>query len=698
MSFSFYITTWNNDPYNQIQDMINKSVLKPNSCVILAFASFNFSSTDYIPGIGNLNLDDLKKLTSLVHSNGAHISLSIGGATYPFYNSDLYNRPGDLANNINILLNKCEFDGVDFDIEDPSNVPAEFATNAASLINTLKGLNPNLNITLTTAAQAWSSTNYQQNLLNLTIGNLDAWQPMEYDLWIDPSSDYYNQIIFDINYYKNVWKVNPNKMIIGLMPGNDDMNHILTLQHALNITSFAKSNNLQGVMIWTANTDSKGCDGNAPYAYSMGIQSCLKKRKLESNAPPPPPFPPTSPELTIDEIKKIKYNFEKLYDLNAAVYFQENVVINDVFSRLRGSSSLQPPDPKSTSWVNIVDSVLGLLVVVSEGNPAVEIIAIITIGTINYLTENTNNPAIAGNKDLMLDVDCSNITGRLEKTYNATNMYHSYMHDDPNTYRDQPFTYNAPSGAKTYTIRDLINIDIPVKESVPFTRYVQLNCRQFRQQITIPEMIKLQFWDIYFVEDNQKDFGYCIEPSRIAYLTNQRSRDFNKENVGVGCRIFANDEIWHYHSDYAHAEGFGNNNDDLNASYLNAMKTFIHQFPAAIVSNWTITNKKCYSFRWYIMEGYDKVGNGSIHYYIANGEFMKWLFIDDGAGNVVNTEGVIYRHDIIRSGVFGYGSYIPADTVVDSGEQIVLSFNEHKFLYPGCNENITTNRVYTEDF
>ena len=30
-------------------------------------------------------------------------------------------------------------------------------------------------------------------------------------------------------------------------------------------------------MIWTANNDSKGCDGNAPYAYSLGIQSMLNK-------------------------------------------------------------------------------------------------------------------------------------------------------------------------------------------------------------------------------------------------------------------------------------------------------------------------------------------------------------------------------------------------------------------------------------
>lgn len=284
MIYSTYITTWDSNPYNQVQDMINKSVLKPNTRVILAFASFNFSSTDYVPGIGNQTLSDLSKLTNLVHSANAKISLSIGGATYPFYGSDLYDRPGDLATNINILLNKCGFDGVDFDIEDPSSVPANFATNAASLINTLKNINPNLNITLTTAAQAWSSNNYQQTLLNLTIGNLSAWQPMEYDLWIDPSSDYYGQIQWDINYYLTNWKVNSSKIILGLMPGLDDTKRDLTLQSALNLTSFAKSSGLQGVMTWTANVDSKGCDGNAPYGYSLGIQSMLNKSKSHKKA------------------------------------------------------------------------------------------------------------------------------------------------------------------------------------------------------------------------------------------------------------------------------------------------------------------------------------------------------------------------------------------------------------------------------
>ena len=276
MSYSTYITSWDKNPYDQVQDMLNNNVIKPNTRVILAFASFNFSSTEYIPGLNNLSIDDLIKLTSLVHSNNAKISLSIGGATYLFYDSDLYSRPGDLANNINIMLNKCNFDGVDFDIEDSStNVPSDFSNTAASLINTLRSLNSNLNITLTTPAQAWAATNYQQSLLNMTIGNINAWQPMECDLWIDPILDYYTQIQYDINYYINSWCVNPNKIILGLMPGKNDLNQDLTLENALNLTTFAKNSQLQGVMTWDANIDSKGVDSNAPYAYSLGIESIL---------------------------------------------------------------------------------------------------------------------------------------------------------------------------------------------------------------------------------------------------------------------------------------------------------------------------------------------------------------------------------------------------------------------------------------
>ena len=276
MSYTTYITSWGRNPIDLTNELISKNVLKNGVRLVLAFGSFNFNGTDYIPGLNNMTMDDVKNLVKLVHDNNGKISLSIGGATYPFAGSDLYSQPGFLASNINAVLNMCGFDGVDFDIEDSySAVPADFANNAASLINTLKSLNPDLYITLTTAAQAWAAGAYQQNLINLTIGNLNAWQPMEYDLWIQSGSNYFQQIKYDIDFYQNNWYIPANKMILGLMPGRDDLGNNLSLKDALNITTYCKNNGFQGMMTWDIDIDSEGADGNAPYAYSLGIESIL---------------------------------------------------------------------------------------------------------------------------------------------------------------------------------------------------------------------------------------------------------------------------------------------------------------------------------------------------------------------------------------------------------------------------------------
>jgi len=725
MSFSTYVTTWDNNPLRQVQDMISKSALKPNTRIILAFASFNFLSTDYVPGISNMSIDDLIKFTDFVHSNNCKVSLSIGGATYPFYGSDLYSRPGDLANNINILLNKCKFDGVDFDIEDSSNVPSDFTENAASVINTLRSLNSELDITLTTPAQAWNTDNYQKNLINLTFGNINAWQPMEYDLWIEPSSSYNNQIKFDIDYYLNVWNVDPRKIILGLMPGQDDLSHDLSLDEAKDVTQYARLKNLKGIMIWSSNIDGRGCDGNAPYAYTLGIQNtlnsfwiylynrfcCYRKhrivninKKKSDITPPPPPTPPTSPDLTDDEINKIRSNFDKLYDLNFAIYVQQGQIIDEVFNKLHGAHQT-PDDPKSKSWVNILETVLGLIVVATEGNPGIEVASILLIGVVNYLTEDSEK--FKDDTDLYLDTDCADMFARNTKTYNAQQIYLGYMFNDPNSYRDQEFSYLDTK----ITLRDFINMEIPDKASTEFGRTVQINGRSFRQQLTIPEMKKMDYWDIYKVQDDHGPdepyipgdaFGLVYTTEALHIWNNwekfQRNRDFNSPNVGVGCRIHANDEVWAKNPAYVHAEGFGNNNDDLVSSYLHSISQFVAEWPATIIYPWSITNKKKYDFRWYIFEGNGKVSVYSFHYGVANGEFMKWLFIDDGVGNVINPEGVIYRRDALKSEIFSYGKYIIDENIIDDDEEVIVSSNEWRYSYPGCNQNVTSNRVYTGDF
>jgi chitinase len=286
MSFSIYITYWDNDPLEQIQRMIDHHILTSNTRVILAFASFNFISNQCIPGFGSITKNDVNHVINLVHSVGATISLSIGGATYSLIGSDLYSHPEELAENISGVLNTYGFDGVDFDIED-STVPDDFAETAASIIRTMRSLHPSVYMTLTTPGQAWSkgqspsfskgqspTNGMYQNLLNMTIASIDAWQPMEYDLWIGQPS-YTEQIQWDIKYYQITWGIPYNKIILGLMCGQDDADHVLSLDDAVDLTDFAEKQGLKGVMMWDSNIDGKGCAGNAPFAYSLGIQQIL---------------------------------------------------------------------------------------------------------------------------------------------------------------------------------------------------------------------------------------------------------------------------------------------------------------------------------------------------------------------------------------------------------------------------------------
>ena len=706
MSFSIYLNSSDKNPSDQINDLMKNYILNSNTRIILGFANFNITDSDTIPGIDNMSADDIKNLVTLVHNSYPNtkdipkISLSIGGNNL-FTNSELYSKPTELADNINKLLIKHNFDGVDFNIGNPSPVPSDFINNTSSLINTLRSINKDLNITLTTGAQAWVPDNYEKYLIRQTIDNINAWQVMEHDLDIFSYENYFEQIRYDVNYYINTWRINPNKIIVIIKPGIDNTGidndkHNLSLSDALSVTKLVKDTLSQGMGIWTSFIDSKVCDGNDPNTYSTEIKTLLE---LYPPGPyPPPPDPPTSKPFTKDEIDKIRVNLQKLFSLNQSMNMQQEQIIDDVFNRLHGSSQDLSDDPKSENWAIIAQTIMGFVAVaLAESFPVVDFIAIIAIGIVDYLSQ--KSPILEENRDIYLDVDCSNLIGRVTKTYNAQQIYNGYMHDVPNRYRDQELSYLNIK----YTLRDFINIDIPEQGSSLYSTIVELNGRQFRQQITIPEMIKMNYWNIYFIEDahvwpdpiNPKDlFGYLFFPQYVRYLENQRKRDFNKENVGIGCRIFANDEIWSVYPNTKHAEAFGSNNDNLKESYINAIQSFIKQFPSAMVGPWTVTNKKTYSFRWYICQDNSKVTNKNPYYHIANEEFMQWLFIDDSVGNVVNTEGVLYRNDALASGIFNYNNYIPKDNVIDDGEQVLFKSSDTEYLYPGCSVYVTSNRVY----
>jgi hypothetical protein len=65
---------------------------------------------------------------------------------------------------------------------------------------------------------------------------------------------------------------------------------------------------------------------------------------------------------------------------------------------------------------------------------------------------------------------------------------------------------------------------------------------------------------------------------------------------------------------------------------------------------------------------------------------MKWLFIDDGAGNVINPDGVGYRYDIIcKSNIMRNQHMVPYQTNVQHLDDLIL--NACDLAYPGKTNN-----------
>jgi hypothetical protein len=601
-------------------------------------------------------------------------------------------------------------------------VPYDFVNNVSSLINTLRSINPKLYITLTTGAQAWAPNNYEHQLIKLTIDNINAWQVMEHDLYIEQNRRYIDQIYYDIHYYSSnlnitYWNINPNKTIIVLKPGidntgNDNDKHKLSLSNALDITKFAKEKNYQGICLWSSYIDSKGSDGNDPNMYSIEIKTILE---LYPPGPPHPlpSLPPTSPRLTKDEIAKLRNNIHKINEFTKKTYDEQKAIIEDVIETLKIATYEPPIDPKSTTWKIWVE--LGLdvvcLILPEVGVPAkivmsVEIACAITNSTIEYLTD---DPEKFGIEEFKLDELKLDLNSRNKDTTDALLKYMSFMSEDPQTYRDQDFKYKD----KSYTIRDLIHIDMPEPDSTLFLSMAHQNGRQFKNNITLHEMQKYKIWNIFYIHDGgypepwEGKFGWIYDPKIKNFYPNynKRTHALDKDNLGIGKRIFANDEVWHFHPEYEHVESFGNSDDDLVGSFLNAGNKFIHgdhtkgnekpgQY-AGLVYPWLVTDKYIYSQRWYMTNG--KVVVGSPEYALATGGFMYWLFIDDGFGNVINPNGVMYRYDMLRTGFFDNGNDIPDDITEYEGE-VKIKSSDNKYRYPGCSDLLSKNRIYTDDF
>ena len=407
---------------------------------------------------------------------------------------------------------------------------------------------------------------------------------------------------------------------------------------------------------------------------TIDISLNLKSVCLNEKATP-------SPDLTADEITKIKNNLTNCGDFNFMTYTLQEETIMDVYGTLKGEQhKKEAEDPKKSMWAKYLCDALEIVGIASE-QPEIEILAVVIGGIVEYATENSAEAAKI--TEINLDDEYDKELERNKQTYNSIQKILDAMFKDPNTYRDKELTI---TGYKSCVLRDLATIDIPYKMDPAFGNATDNQDRAFRKQITLAEMKKMKFWEIYFIQDSQGDQeGIAFKPHQAGITGGvQRSRLFNKDFVGNGIKVISNDEIRYHHPEYVQANGFGTSDDDMTKSWIDANSSFVKQFPAVYIYPWTVTNVSVYTCRYYIINSYDKIQDGgSTNTPIANGEFMKWLFIDDGFGNVINSDGVMYRYDFLFSGITDNGGYIPGSNMFPGMETEVFKSSDDKYKYPG---------------
>jgi GH18 family chitinase len=281
-----------------------------NVTLDIAFAAYVFTG-DVLNGV-QFSIDDVETVVDFVRSHGGKVKISFGGASYappyaPYYFiSQTVGWPDNidsLAAGVISVVNTYNFDGVDFDIEDqqPSSSTAQqFASQLISFLQAVRAGLPDKIISITIPGQGWGQ--YWQYLAQDAAaipGLIDYINFMEYDIWINSSGTYSQQIAADILTYQSPpdtspppnwspgWGIPVALIQMGLMPGDDDLQHDLTLDAAEGLAQTAVNQGLYGVMTWDIDRDA-GTDPNpptnaSPYAFSSGIREVLETGTAASN-------------------------------------------------------------------------------------------------------------------------------------------------------------------------------------------------------------------------------------------------------------------------------------------------------------------------------------------------------------------------------------------------------------------------------
>jgi hypothetical protein len=390
----------------------------------------------------------------------------------------------------------------------------------------------------------------------------------------------------------------------------------------------------------------------------------LFKDKITNNDQP-------SPDLTPEEIKIIQDKLVIVNQFYDELCSRKNQIIQSAVDILLQKSSESIVNNTISKWKKIVGilddyvAICGTILAAVPGFEPAGAGVLVICGITTLILD-----CLPDDKQPDKDQDISSIGGyAMEKNKAESNHYilHiNFLKDNVNINRDSKLNFQIKGNE--CTLRDLLTYQI--EKGSLWDNLMIYHERKCRNQFVTQQLAREQILDIYFIQDAlpgrfslpvpcsyeyKCEHGHCYQPCGApAPPGTQRWRSFNTDGLGENVEIFNNSEVVHFRGcDNLAVRGncTDNNQGNLIISYLNAINLFTTKFKSCYVYPWSITEDVVLSQKWYVVLGKPKLEDDANKpfYTLPDDTFLHWLYIDDGAGNIVNPEGVAFRYDILRS-------------------------------------------------
>ena len=234
-------------------------------------------------------------------------------------------------------------------------------------------------------------------------------------------------------------------------------------------------------------------------------------------------------KLTPLEIEKLQKNLSNLIDFCDESHNYSNTIIDEVYRKLQTASN---EDKKLSVFNNFLCSVFGHLI--ETEIPIAPYIGCVFSAILNsYTKENQPN----------LNQDFGNLEARELNTSLAVRETLSEFYQNPEFYIDVVYTLPFEI-KKTFTLRELLSVDIPNKNSLDFTNCLIYYTRAFRTLLTKMEIPKINgkyfMLTVNFLNDEIADASYSRKNDplgTVAYWDSQITQQmgWSSEQAMINC-------------------------------------------------------------------------------------------------------------------------------------------------------------------